>query len=191
MYDKFLVCHTDNEIGLPPSNGLSSNSQQNGFEPAMHRITITLDDDLIGPFEAFLKKNGYSNRSEGVRDLIRERLTRIEPDTLSTDECFATLTYVYDHHQRNLAARLTDASHAHHDLTVSTLHLHLDHNHCLETAVLHGPVTRIQAFADSIIAQPGVHHGKLYMLPVRTSTQTHRHGKKNKAHSHTHIEPAL
>lgn len=157
----------------------------------MHRITITLDDDLIGPFEAFLERNGYGNRSEGIRDLIRERLARIEPEHASTEQCFATLTYVYDHHQRNLATRLTEASHAHHDLAVSTLHLHLDHDHCLETVVLNGPVGQIQAFADSVIAQPGVYHGKLYMLPVRTSTQTHRHGGKGKPHSHVHIAPAL
>jgi CopG family transcriptional regulator, nickel-responsive regulator len=158
---------------------------------AMHRITITLDDDLIGPFEAFLKKNGYSNRSEGVRDVLRERLARIEPEQVPTDDCFATLTYVYDHHQRNLASRLTEMSHEHHDLTVSTLHLHLDHDHCLETAVLHGSVARIQAFSDSVISQPGVHHGKLYMLPVETSTQTHKHGKTDKPHRHVHVAPAL
>lgn len=157
----------------------------------VQRITITLDDDLVEQFEDFLERQGYSNRSEAFRDLIRERLARLEPSERGTGDCFATLTYVFDHHQRDLAARMTEASHAHHDLTVSTLHVHLDHDNCLETAVLHGPVARIQAFADSVITQPGVRHGRLYMLPVKTSSQTHQHGSGDQPHQHKHLEPIV
>ena len=157
----------------------------------MQRITITLDDDLVDQFEAFIGKQGYSNRSEAFRDLIRERLARIEPDQRLTGDCYATLTYVYDHHERDLAARMTEASHTHHDLMVSTLHVHLDHSNCLEAAVLRGPIVRIKAFADSVIAQPGVRHGTLHMIPVKTSTQTHKHGTDDRPHRHVHREPFL
>jgi CopG family nickel-responsive transcriptional regulator len=155
----------------------------------MQRITITLDDDLVEQLEAFLRKQGYSNRSEAFRDLVRERLARIETDQAVAGDCYATLTYVYDHHKRDLAARMTEVSHAHHDLTVSTLHVHLDHDNCLETAVLRGPIARVRAFADSVIAQPGVRHGELYLLPVRTSAQSHSHG--NGPHRHVHSKPVL
>jgi len=155
----------------------------------MQRITITLDDDLVAQFEEFLVRQGYSNRSEAFRDLIRERLAQAQREKTDRGACFATLTYVYDHHQRDLASRMTEASHAHHDLTVSTLHVHLDHNNCLETAVLHGPTARVQAFADQVMAESGVRHGKLYVLPVKASAQTHRHGHSEAPHRHLHIEP--
>lgn len=157
----------------------------------MQRITITLDDDLVDQFETLMGNQGYGNRSEAFRDLIRERLARVETDQRLTGDCYATLTYVYDHHERDLAARMTEASHDHHDLTVSTLHVHLDHNNCLETAVLRGPIARIKAFADTVTAQPGVRHGKLHMIPVKTSTQTHQHGAHDKPHQHLHGEPFL
>lgn len=157
----------------------------------MQRITITLDDDLVDQFEAFIGKQGYSNRSEAFRDLIRERLARIETDQRHIGDCYATLTYVFDHHERDLAARMTEASHNHHDLVVSTLHVHLDHNNCLETAVLRGPIPRIKTFSDTVIAQSGVRHGKLHMIPVKTSTQIHKHGTDDKPHRHVHREPLL
>jgi len=157
----------------------------------MQRITITLDDELVEQFEAFLDEQGYNNRSEAIRDLIRERLTRVESHQYKTRDCCATLTYVYDHHRRDLSSRMAEISHAHHDLIVSTMHVHLDHNNCLETAVLRGGIARIKAFADSVIAQPGVRHGKLYTVPAKTSTQTHKHGSDDKPHRHLHLEPIL
>lgn len=86
----------------------------------MQRITITLDDELVEQFETFLQQKGYKNRSEAMRDLIRERLTRVEPDQHETRDCFATLSYVYDHHERDLSARMAEISHQHHDLNCSS-----------------------------------------------------------------------
>lgn len=157
----------------------------------MQRITITLDDDLIERFEAFIAEQGYNNRSEAFRDLVRERLARIEPDQATSGDGFAILNYVYNHHQRDLAARMAETSHANHDLTVSTLHVHLDHDNCLESAVLRGPVSRIQAFAAAVISQPGVRHGRLYLLPAETSAETHTHGTHEHAHSHVHLVPKV
>ncbi|MEJ2325662.1 MAG: nickel-responsive transcriptional regulator NikR [Chromatiaceae bacterium] len=155
----------------------------------MQRITITLDDDLVEQFEEFRKLRGYSNRSEAFRDLVRERL---ESDRLANGgegECLAALTYVYNHHQRDLATRMTELSHAHHDLTVSTLHVHLSHHDCMETAVLRGPIRRVRAFANAAIAQPGVRHGKLYVLPIRASEEAHHHGDAHQPHRHLHLKP--
>ncbi|WP_295544175.1 nickel-responsive transcriptional regulator NikR [uncultured Thiohalocapsa sp.] len=155
----------------------------------MQRVTITLDDDLNAAFERFRAEHGYANRSEAVRDLIRERLQTEHLRRAPAGHCVATLSYVYNHHERALASRLTEAHHHHHDLAVSTLHVHLDHDHCLETVVLRGATDRVRAFADAVIAQPGVRHGRLSVLPVRAAEQAHGHGDDGAAERHLHLEP--
>ncbi|MCF7980079.1 MAG: nickel-responsive transcriptional regulator NikR [Chromatiaceae bacterium] len=160
----------------------------------MQRVTITLDDALTDAFEGYMDRRGYGNRSEAIRDLIRDRLHAEQLAGQPEGDCIATLSYVYNHHERELAARLTSAHHQHHDLTVSTMHVHLSHDHCLETVILRGPSNRVQAFADAVIAQPGVHHGHLAILPVKTREEAHRHGPEDIAsasdsHRHLHLEP--
>jgi CopG family nickel-responsive transcriptional regulator len=163
----------------------------------MQRISITLDDSLTNAFEDYMNRRGYSNRSEAIRDLIRERLHREQLAEEPDGECVGTLSYVYNHHERELAARLTSAHHAHHDLTVSTMHVHLSHAHCLETVILRGSSSRVRAFADAVVAQPGVTEGHLSILPVNASERAHRHGphaaSNEDAHgrgdSHLHLEP--
>jgi len=155
----------------------------------MQRITITLDDGLVADFEAYLAGHGYGNRSEAIRDLIRARL---EAEQLARDpdgECLGTLSYVYNHEERTLATRLTRAQHRHHDLAVSTLHIHLDHENCLETVVLRGPAARVRAFADSVITEPGVRHGALSILPVHIRERAHDHGGATVVEPHLHIKP--
>lgn len=80
--------------------------------------------------------------------------------------CVATLTYIYDHHERTLAARIIDMQHEHHDLTVSTMHAHLSHDLCVETTILRGATDEVQAFAQSILAQRGVQYGHLHLMPI-------------------------
>jgi len=155
----------------------------------MQRITITLDDKLAEDFEAFRVRHGYGNRSEAFRDLIRERLGSEQLAEPSGAECLATLTYVYNHHERTLATRMTQVHHDHHDLSVSTLHVHLDHDNCLETVVLRGPVARVQELANTVIAQPGVRHAKLHVFPVTKRERVHRHGGADQPHPHIHLEP--
>ena len=155
----------------------------------MQRMTITLDEHLVADFEAYMTAHGYSNRSEAIRDLIRARL---EAEQLARDpegECLGTLSYVYNHEERELAARLTRAQHRHHDLAISTLHVHLDHDNCLETVLLRGPAERVRAFADAVTAQPGVRHGRLSVLPVRIRRQVHAHGDAGGQEPHLHFEP--
>ena len=155
----------------------------------MQRVTITIDDDLAEQFETYRKSRGYDNRSEALRDLIRDRLGAEELARPEASDCLATLTYVYNHHQRELAARMTRLSHDHHDLAVSTLHVHLDHDNCMETVVLRGSAQRVRAFADAVSAETGVRHARLFLLPVRTSEQAHSHGDAHGSARHLHLEP--
>lgn len=155
----------------------------------MQRISITLDDELVREFETYLTDRGYRNRSEAMRDLIRARLDSERLARQPQGACVANLTYVYNHRERELAARLTRTQHAHHHLAVSTLHVHLDHDNCLETVVLRGPVEQVQQFANAVIAAPGVRHGKLYLLSVEVSEQRHGHGDAAPPHSHVHLKP--
>jgi len=146
----------------------------------MKRLTMSLDDDLAAAFDARVHASGYENRSEAFRDLLRQDLGNQRLCEQPDQPCVATLSYVYNHHQRQLAARLAGFQHEHHDLTVSTMHVHLDHEHCLETVILRGRTAEVQAFADAVLAQPGVTHGSLHRVPM---AQHHAHG-------HTHMQPA-
>ncbi|MGQ9918942.1 MAG: nickel-responsive transcriptional regulator NikR [Bryobacteraceae bacterium] len=124
------------------------------------RIGVAIDEDLLKRFDAFNARRGYTNRSEAFRDLIRNAL--IEDKAAAPDsEVVGTLTLVYDHHVRLLQERLTHMQHEHFSETISTLHVHLDHRHCLEVLVLRGKSSRVRQIADRLIATKGVRHGRL------------------------------
>src|ERR1700741_797515 len=106
----------------------------------MERFTISLDDALAGEFDQLISERGYDNRSEAVRDILRHHLDRLREGRDRDGDCVASLSYVYNHHERELAGRLLDLQHDRHDLIVSTMHAHLDHEHCIETMILSGPV---------------------------------------------------
>lgn len=132
----------------------------------MQRYTISLDDDLAAQFERWATQHGYANRSEAIRDLVRDRL---RDDTLQHAQrgpCIGVVTYVYDHHDRTLARRLLEEQHAHHDLSVSTLHVHLNSERCLEVAVLRGHASEVQAEADALIAERHVRNGSVHLIPM-------------------------
>ena len=150
----------------------------------MERMTISLDQALADEFDLFISQHGYRNRSEAVRDLIRLKLESERLEQQQAGECVGTLTYVYNHEERELGRRLTTLQHEHHDLAISTLHVHLDHDNCLETVVVQGKTRQVRAFADTIIARPGVRHGELYLIPVDVADHTHSHGKGQQRHSH-------
>ncbi|WP_424813118.1 nickel-responsive transcriptional regulator NikR [Roseococcus sp. YIM B11640] len=132
----------------------------------MQRITISLDDALLDFIDRFGEGRGYSSRSEAIRDILRETAAREEMQADASAPCVAALSYVYEHETRDLARRLTTAQHDHHDLTVATLHVHLDHAECLEVAVLKGPVAAVREFGDSMVTQRGVRLGHLHLVPV-------------------------
>jgi CopG family nickel-responsive transcriptional regulator len=125
----------------------------------MKRFGVSLPDDLLRRFDGSINKKGYANRSEAIRDLIRESLLKEHIE--SNDEIAGTLTLVYDHHTPDLSKKLDDIQHDHHNKVLSKLHIHLDHNNCLEVIVLKGKRSEIQTMADAMVALRGVNHGKL------------------------------
>ncbi len=125
----------------------------------MKRFGVSLPDDLLRRFDQSIGKKGYKNRSEALRDLIRDSLLREQIE--SDDEVAGTLTLVYDHHTPDLSNNLDRVQHDHHKRVLSKLHIHLDHYNCLEVIVLKGQRSIIQKMADTMIALRGVKHGKL------------------------------
>jgi len=132
----------------------------------MERLTISLNDQLARQFDAVIHKRGYFNRSEAMRDLIRDLLETVHSDEQAEGHCIASLSYIYNHHESELANCITAAQHQHHDLALSTMHVHMDHDNCLEVIILKGAVKSVKNFASLIIATRGVRHGKLHLLPV-------------------------
>jgi CopG family nickel-responsive transcriptional regulator len=124
------------------------------------RITISLETTLLDAFDRLLAAKQYATRSEGIRDLIRDRLIRAEAEHADGEQV-AVVTLVYDHHARELAARLIDKQHHHHDLVVSTLHVHLGERHCLEVSVLRGPGGQVRHLGEELLATKGVLHGEI------------------------------
>ena len=122
------------------------------------RFGVSLDKRLLATFDRLNARKGYANRSEAIRDLIREGLVR-EQWELGDTEAVGTLTLVYDHETRELEERLTELQHAHFQAIVSTLHVHLDAHHCLEVLILRGKAALLKSIADRLIGTRGVKHG--------------------------------
>jgi len=122
------------------------------------RFGVSLDKRLLAKFDRLNERKGYANRSEAIRDLIREGLVR-EQWELGDTEAVGTLTLVYDHETRELEERLTELQHAHFQAIVSTLHVHLDAHHCLEVLILRGKAALLKSIADRLIGTRGVKHG--------------------------------
>jgi CopG family nickel-responsive transcriptional regulator len=150
-------------------------------EKAMQRVTITIDDELAAELDRFMVARGYANRSEAIRDLARSGLQQAAVEVGGPRPCVAALVYVYDHEARELPRRLTRDFHEHHDLAQATLHVHLNHESCLEVTVLKGRGSDVQEFADHIIAERGVRHGHVVYLPA---DGVHEHGR-GETHSHS------
>lgn len=127
--------------------------------PEVVRFGVSTDERLLERFDTLIAGKGYVNRSEAVRDLIRNAL--VEEQWAGGDtEAVGTVTLVYDHHSSDLADKLTQDQHSHHEEIVSTLHIHLDAHHCLEVIVLRGRAAEIKRIADGLIGTKGVKHGK-------------------------------
>ena len=128
--------------------------------PETIRFGISIDDRLLKRFDALITEKGYVNRSEAIRDLIRNALVE-EQWARGDEEAVGTVTLVYDHHTRDLSDKLTEQQHSHHDAIVSALHVHLDAHHCLEVVVVRGKAQEVRRLADELIGTKGVKHGKL------------------------------
>jgi CopG family nickel-responsive transcriptional regulator len=143
----------------------------------LSRIGVSIDSELLRRFDTFIAEKGYENRSEAFRDLIRDRLisaVSVAANTLVV----GTVTLIYDHHTRLLPEKLTDLQHEYHDVVISTLHAHLDHDNCLEVILLRGKSKEVQSLADRLISTKGVQHGRLVMSAPEIVAHPHRHHQR-------------
>ncbi|WP_456457173.1 nickel-responsive transcriptional regulator NikR [Thermovibrio sp.] len=128
------------------------------------RFTVSLDEKLFERFEKLMERKGYLSRSEAIRDLIRGAL--IEESLEENRFAFGTITLVYDHHQKELVEKITDIEHGYLENIISTMHIHIDHNHCMETIAVKGEARKIKELADKLLSLKGVKHGKLVFTGI-------------------------
>jgi CopG family nickel-responsive transcriptional regulator len=150
----------------------------------LSRFSISTENDLLKNFDQLLTKQGYSNRSEAFRDLMRDALikSKIE-DSPQTGEVLGTLTLVYDHHASELSDKMNGLQHQYYNLIVSVLHVHINHDDCMEVIVLRGEIGHVRSVSESLLTLRGVKHGKLFVtLPAQEIV-------KRKIDSHVHKHP--
>ena len=128
------------------------------------RIGVSLERDLLGRFDTLLTERQVENRSEALRDLIRDCL--VEAELTEDTAAIGSLTLIYDHRKRELSAGLTSVQHAHGHHVISSMHVHVDDHHCLEVIVLRGRHGEIKHLADHLLRTKGVLHGKLVVTSV-------------------------
>jgi CopG family nickel-responsive transcriptional regulator len=147
--------------------------------PPLSRTGVSLDEDLLQEFDHLITRRGYQNRSEAIRDLIREAL--LTDNVTSNKPVVGTLTLVYDHHVPNLSQKLTEAQHSAGAMILAATHVHLDHNYSLEVIIMKGRSTALQDLAHRMLALRGVELGKLVLTTSGKELKSSKH-----AHPHTH-----
>ncbi|MBI3726326.1 nickel-responsive transcriptional regulator NikR [bacterium] len=149
------------------------------------RFTVSIEGDLLVELDRYLREKGYTNRSQGVRDIVRARFVQEEWER-GERSTIATVNLVYDHHKRELMEKLAHVQHEHLETIVSALHVHLDHEHCLEVLVLRGPGRELKRLGESLMATRGVIHGSMSFSTTGTVADTaHRND-----HPHPHSRAA-
>ena len=152
-------------------------------------VSFSMDAKLCARFDAWVEREGFPSRSAALQRLVREELES-GGDEVGAGLAMATVTFVYDHHQRELLERLTHLQHQHLDLVVSTTHVHLDHTRCLEVLILRGSAREVSDLARGIASTRGVERARVSLLPVPEPVGTeHSHAEQGPAwHSHAHGE---
>ena len=151
----------------------------------MQRVTITIDDELMVELDRIIEDRGYQNRSEAIRDLARSGIRQAAETLDKQRECVAALVYVYDHGARQLSKRLADTFHDHHELSLASMHAHLDHDNCMEVTILRGKAHKVQHFAEHVIAERGVRHGRIVLVPTDVLGEPHQHGPRHRPSART------
>ncbi len=154
----------------------------------MQRVTITIDDELMIELDRIIAARGYQNRSEAIRDLARAGIRQAAETLDQQRDCVAALVYVYDHNARQLSKRLADTFHDHHELSLASMHAHLDHDSCMEVTILRGNTAKVQHFAEHVIAERGVRHGRIVLVPTDLLIKPHSHAP-DVSHHHPHRPP--
>jgi CopG family nickel-responsive transcriptional regulator len=126
------------------------------------RFGVSIPDDLLDKFDVLIAEQGYTNRSEAIRDLIRNRFVEDEWSR-SAEDVVGTVTVVYNHEQSELAQKLTEIQHRKHDLIISSVHVHLDQHNCLEVLIMRGAPAEVKKAGELLISTRGVKHGKITM----------------------------
>jgi CopG family nickel-responsive transcriptional regulator len=129
-------------------------------EQNVSRFSVSLPPRLLKQLDEMVGEKGYHNRSLAIADMVRDKLVE-HHQRISNEEIAGTITLVYDHHKQHVQAALTDIQHDHHEVIISTVHVHLDHHNCLEVLVVRGKAGLVKKIADELIAAKGVKHGKL------------------------------
>lgn len=126
----------------------------------VERFGVSMSPSLLQAFDKLVESRGYKNRSEAIRDMVRDALVEAEWEDQDV-EVVGTVTIVYDHHTRELSEALNELQHNHNDSIICATHVHLDHHNCLETIVIRGKGADVKSIADGLITTRGVKHGKL------------------------------
>jgi CopG family nickel-responsive transcriptional regulator len=154
----------------------------------MQRVTISIEEPLADAFDELVAETAYQNRSEAVRDLVRQAVEKRRLATAPGAHCVASLSYVYDYRTRDIANRLAQIAHDHHDLVVSTTQVPLDHETCFASTILKGSTGAVRALADRIGAERGVRFGDINLVSVDPNDH-HADGEGHRHHGHAHLSP--
>ena len=138
------------------------------------RFSVSLEGDLLAAFDAYVRGGAFATRSEAVRQLLRQTLARGDWET-DARAVTATLTLVYDHHRPNLVEKLLALQHEHAEQVVATLHVHLDHDHCLEVIILRGKASVLERFAAELRGLKGIRQGSLVLASAGGDGNGHGH----------------
>ncbi len=154
----------------------------------LSRFGVSAEEELLQSFDRLIAGQGYANRSEALRDLMRDALvkSRVEASP-ENGEVLGSLTLVYDHHASDLTDKMNELQHNHHDLVVSVLHVHVNHDDCMEVIVLRGSLRAIRHLSDGLLSLKGVKHGRLFVTV--TSEQIVQHKTASNGHTHNHKHP--
>jgi CopG family nickel-responsive transcriptional regulator len=151
------------------------------------RFGVSVDEELLENFDRLINDQGYGNRSEAIRDLMRDALIKSRLETSpDASEVLGSLTLVYDHHAKDLNDKMNELQHRHYNLVVSVLHVHVNHDDCMEVIVLRGAMREVRQLADGLLSLRGVKHGKLFVT-VASRQMTERTANDH-MHSHKHLD---
>jgi CopG family nickel-responsive transcriptional regulator len=149
------------------------------------RFGVSVEDELLQSYDQLIERQGYGNRSEALRDLMRDALVRSKLDAATATSgkesvnVIGTLTLVYDHHASDLSDKMNELQHKYYDLIISVVHVHISHDDCLEVVVLRGDVRNVRSIAEGLLSLKGVKHGKLFVtLPagkIADRNDLHKH----------------
>ena len=153
----------------------------------LSRFGVSVEEELLESFDQLIAGQGYTARSEALRDLMRDALVKSRLESSPENaEVLGSLTLVYDHHASDLTDKMNELQHDHHNLVVSVLHVHVSHDDCMEVIVLRGAVKEIRALSDGLLSLKGVKHGRLFVTLASQQMIGRKAASNGHAHSHKH-----